>query len=90
MSQFQTPPRIAEMLGVQVTKVHHWIERGELVAINLADRLDGKRPRWKVSQQALEDFLASRTPAKPSPRTRHKRSETAADPGYVSYYGATQ
>jgi hypothetical protein len=90
VSKFLTPPQIAAMLGVQVGKVLRWIDRGELVALNLAECLDGKRPRWKVSQQALDDFLDSRTPAKPAPRARRKKSQADNDPGYVSYYGATR
>lgn len=70
--RFRTPPKIARELGINVNKVLGWIARGELAAVNLAERPTG-RPRWKVSREALDEFLASRTPAAPQPRKRRAR-----------------
>jgi hypothetical protein len=62
-------------------KVLGWIKRGELRAINVADK-QGKRPRWRISPEELQDFLRSRTSSptiKAKPRSRVK---------YVSRYNA--
>lgn len=78
---YLTPPAVAALLGVQPAKVRRWIASGELSAANLAERASG-RPRFRVSRQALDDFLASRTPSAPKPRKRRKRQERA-----MEYYG---
>ncbi len=76
---YLSPPAIAERLGVSPEKVIRWIARGELRAVNLADRLGG-RPRWRVSQADLESFLAARA-AQPRPGRRRPRTESY--PRYV-------
>jgi hypothetical protein len=58
--RYVTPPQVAEELGVNVQKVGAWIASGELVAFDLAKRTGGKKPRWRISSEALEDFLARR------------------------------
>jgi excisionase family DNA binding protein len=59
-TQYLTPPQIARRLGVKASKVLAWIDRGELVAANLADRRGG-RPRWRIAPEALASFLAARS-----------------------------
>jgi hypothetical protein len=54
-----SPPAIAKQLGIDPNKVLAWIRRGELVAINVAEKTSS-RPRWKVSPAALEDFFRRR------------------------------
>lgn len=69
---FYTPPQIAKLLGVEDAKVVGWIKRGELRAVNVADK-NGKRPRWRISSEAFEDFKngrASQPVAKPARRKR--------------------
>lgn len=65
-----THPAIARRLGISPEKVRGWISRGELAAVNVADRSDGT-PRWKVSEEALAAFLATRT-AKPAPKSARR------------------
>ncbi len=69
-----TPPDVARRLGVKPQKVLTWIARGELRAVNLSERRDG-RPRWKILTAALDEFLASRasTPPAPEPQRRRRR-----------------
>jgi excisionase family DNA binding protein len=62
-----TPPQLAEMLGVEPAKVLAWINRGELRAVNVADKKNGKRPRWRISEEAVDSFLRQRE-SKPSTR----------------------
>ena len=66
------PPKLAELLGIDVGKVLTWIRNGELQAVNVAESLGG-RPRWRISAEAVDAFLRRRhspTPDKPSPRRR--------------------
>jgi excisionase family DNA binding protein len=65
-----TPPAIARLLAVHPDKIRAWITRGELAAVDLADRRGG-RPRWRVMPDALEAFLAARQ-ATPWARTKRR------------------
>jgi excisionase family DNA binding protein len=67
-----SPPLLAEQLGIEPAKVIGWIHRGELRAVNVADK-NGKRPRWRISPEALEEFLKPRTSTPPVKATRRKR-----------------
>ena len=69
---YLTPPRVAELLGVNETKVLAWIRAGELGAVNVALR-KGRRPRWRVAQADLEAFLARRSATPPAQVTRRRR-----------------
>jgi len=67
-----SPPQIAKQLGIDPAKIIAWINSGQLNAINVAENLAG-RPRYRVSSQALEDFLRRRsTSPAPQPVRRRK------------------
>lgn len=51
-----SPPAIAKRYGVSVRKVIGWIDRGDLIALNLAENPNGKRPRYRVRLADLEAF----------------------------------
>lgn len=70
LPEYSTPPEAAEVLRVDPDTVRGWIESGELAASNLASRT-ATRPRWRISREALEAFLAGR---EPRPAIRRKRS----------------
>ncbi len=55
-----TAPQVAEHFGVSPAKVITWIRQGELEALNLAHR-GCTRPRYSISQDALEAFELART-----------------------------
>jgi transposase len=57
-----TPPTISKRLGVATSKVISWILTGELRGVNLAARTGG-RPRYRVAEHDLEEFLANRSPS---------------------------
>jgi transposase len=57
---WRNPVEIAELLAVSPDKVRGWLERGELRGSNVASSRSGKRPRWRVSPEALQQFLQSR------------------------------
>ena len=67
---YLTPPGIAKLLRVASDKVHGWIRRGELRAVNVGD---GVRARYRVSQESLDAFLKSREVQPPTPRTRRQQ-----------------
>jgi excisionase family DNA binding protein len=49
-----TPSEVAKKLRVSPAKVRAWIERGELTAFNVADRIGG-RPRWRITPEAFAE-----------------------------------
>lgn len=59
LSEYLTPPEAAKLLRVDPATVICWIRSGELLASNLASR-SARRPRYRISRQALDDFLAGR------------------------------
>ncbi len=76
--EYLTPPQLAKVLHTSADKVRALIAAGALVAINVANNVNGERPRWRIRQRDLEVFLASRSsrPA-PKPRRRRRASSTA-------------
>lgn len=78
-----TPPTISKMLHVSRHTVMAWIRRGELKASNLASKT-ATRPRFRVTKEALEEFLSDRevTPA-PEPVRRRRRPRRVPSRQYV-------
>lgn len=77
MSGFLTVAQVAELLLVDVGKVHDWISGGDLAAVNVT-RVRGTRARWRISREALDAFLASRgnrMAPPPAPRATRRRAE---------------
>jgi excisionase family DNA binding protein len=54
---------ICERYGVTVTTVLAWIDGGELSAINVGRRPGARKPRWRITQEALDAFEQLRTPS---------------------------
>jgi excisionase family DNA binding protein len=76
-----TPPEVAKRLRVTADKVRAWIERGELAAVNVVDRLGG-RPRWRISAEALAEFEERRTAMGRPARTKRAKKPSEL----VEYY----
>lgn len=53
-----TPPALAKLWGVHSDKIRRWIEAGKLSASNLGE--GESRPRWRITESAAAEFLASR------------------------------
>ncbi len=71
---------LAERWGVNVSKVGEWIRTGELRAINVAKSLQGNRPRYRVSDEAVREFEHRRSvvqEAAPSTIPRRRRQSAA-------------
>ena len=73
LPEWSTPPQAADVLQVDPDTVRGWIESGELVASNLASR-SATRPRWRISREALEEFLAGREPRPPAKKKRRSNA----------------
>ena len=63
--------------GIGEHTVLGWIKSGELKAINVGRRLGSKKPRWRVTQEALDAFEAMRTATPPVPVTRRRKRQPA-------------
>lgn len=77
-----TVQEIKRHYGVTVHTVLGWIRSGELAAVNVGRNPDARKPRWRITQAALDAFEAARTPTAPAPRVR-RRKQTA---GVVEFY----
>lgn len=78
-----TPPKIAEKLGVKPETVIGWIKSGELAGFNVAS--PGKRPRYRVSAEALEAFTLRRTPEKVTIAPRKVLCPARSRPDFVRH-----
>ena len=70
-----SPPQLAKLWNVGVSKVRGWIESGELIAANLGD---GTRPRWRISDTEKDRFWAARQNYSASSNHRHSAVEANA------------
>jgi len=77
----QSPPQLAAEWGVDVAKILTWIKSGELKAINVATRRDG-RPRYAIDQADIALFEAARAVRPPAPRARWRR----VDPNVIAFF----
>jgi hypothetical protein len=83
MTTHYTPAEIAEARKVDKRVVDRWIKSGELAAVNCASSAHGKKPRWRISQLALDQFDASRSAQPPTPPLRRRRR---ADAGIIEFF----
>ena len=73
---------VCDRYGVSEHTVLAWIRSGELRAVNVGRRPQAGKPRWRVTQEALEQFELARTFLPPPPRARRKRAEA----GVITFY----
>jgi hypothetical protein len=59
-------------------KIHAFIRRGELMAVNVATNLAG-RPQWRVTPESVEQFERRRTSAPPPKPLRRRRQPVLLD-----------
>ena len=81
-----TIKQIQERFSVSQATVLHWCASGQIKAINVGRDPGKARARWRITEQALRDFEASRvaTPA-PQPQTRKRKKK--ADDKVVRVFG---
>ncbi len=59
-----------------------WIRSGDLKAINVGRSLAKKKPRWRITERALNDFELLRASQTPIPPRRRRKK----DPNVTQYY----
>ena len=67
---------IQRRYGVTVHTVLQWIAAGELRALNVGRKPGARKPRWRVTQSALEAFESLRTVTPPPPRIQRRKQST--------------
>ena len=70
-----TVKELCERYGVGEHTVLSWIRSGELRAINVGRRPGSRKPRWRVTAEAIEAFELTRTHNPPPPRTRRRKRQ---------------
>lgn len=66
---------ICERYGVGAHTVLAWIRSGELRAINVGRSPSAKKPRWRITPEAIAAFELRRSPSPPpAPVRRRKQS----------------
>lgn len=70
--KFYTPPEIAKLLKISPESVIAMIRRHELTGFDLASP-GSSRPRFRITEAALQDFIARREIKPPTPTTRRPR-----------------
>ena len=77
-----TVQQLQERFGCKPHVILHWIRSGQLKAVSITRSPSARKPRWRISKEALEAFETARTAsATPAPR----RARRAA-PDVVQYY----
>lgn len=72
--RFFTVEKLAERWSVSRDAVTALITSGQLVAVNLVRSKAAKKARWRISSEAIADFEASRSTAKPAPAPKSRRT----------------
>jgi hypothetical protein len=75
---------IRERYGVAEGTVLGCIRSGELRAVNVGRQLGAGKPRWRITQEALEAFEQLGTAAPAPPRARSRRR--LADATVIEFY----
>lgn len=70
-----TPPELARRWRVNADKILGLIRDGELRAFNIASKASG-RPRWRISEAAIEAFELRRSAVVPAKSTRRSRRKS--------------
>jgi excisionase family DNA binding protein len=60
MDELMTVAEVAKKMRSSETKIRQMIECGQIVAINLAVKSNG-RPRWMIEKSEVDRFIESRT-----------------------------
>ena len=70
--QLRTVREVARVLHVRDKQVRQWVTTGELAVINLGDE---QRSNYRISEQDLQAFIASRRVVKEQPQKRSRPSK---------------
>ena len=73
MKRYSTK-QVAAYLGISRETVAALIRSGQLAAINVSLSPSSRRPRYRVTEQALEDFEAKRSVERSATQRRSQRT----------------
>ena len=73
---------LCQRYGVTEHTVLTWIRAGELRAVNVGRHPGARKPRWRVSQAALDAFEALRMATLPQPPATRRRQAA----GVIEFY----
>lgn len=77
ITKYLTPPEVARRLRVNPNKVLRWLRSGALAGFDVSE--GAQRPRFRITPEALADFIASRAiKAKQEPSLRRRSRKQAA------------
>lgn len=79
-----TPAQCAARLAIDVDRVRTLIRNGELAAIDVGQGTR-RRPRYRVSESALDNFIQQRTVRPPS-TAENRRQHRRRDPQVVEFF----
>ena len=77
-----TVREVAQRYGVGEHTVLGWIRSGQLRAINVGRNIAAKKPRWRITAEALETFELVRLHTPPQPTRRRRKRQAAATEFY--------
>jgi hypothetical protein len=83
-ARWLTVPQVARRLAVNPEKIRAWLRSRQLAGVNIALSPHG-RPRWRISEKALSDFLAMRQ-GQPSTAGQSKGRRRAASNGTIEFF----
>jgi excisionase family DNA binding protein len=63
---------VADHYGVSMRTVLQWIDNGSLHAVNVARHPGARRPHWRITDDSLQAFEATRI-TKPAPSRSRRR-----------------
>lgn len=69
---------VSKRYGVGQHTVHTWIANGDLRAIDISRR-DGGKPKWHITDEALEAFEQRRSSVQPAKRPRPRLRDKAPE-----------
>lgn len=71
---------ICNRYGVNEHTVLSWINvTHELMAVNVGVAPGKKKPRWRITEEALKDFESKRATAPPAPTPPRRRRNQSSD-----------
>lgn len=70
---------IQERYAVGEATVLGWIHGGELAAINVGKEPGKKKPRWRITEAALQAFELLRSSEAPAPKPVRRTRKRSAD-----------
>lgn len=79
--RLHTTVQVAEYLCTSIDRVLDAIHNGDLIAVDIRTR-GAKRATWRISQEALDTYLAARSTQAPAAKPARQPWRSAYQPTY--------